>query len=58
MMTGITTKSTISLWTKRLVIAALKGNFMIWVKTVPETLAANKIKRAFVEIEAKICLIS
>jgi hypothetical protein len=38
-MIGIATQKTISLLAKRLVIPALKGSFMIWVKASSETLA-------------------
>jgi hypothetical protein len=41
---------------KRLVIPALKGSFMIWVKASSETLAWNQRKRKLEEIKAKICL--
>jgi hypothetical protein len=42
-MIGTATKNTIGLWCKKLIIRALKGSFMIWVKAKPETLACNKI---------------
>jgi hypothetical protein len=53
-MAGVVTKSTIGLWAKRLVVvAAIKGIFMIWVKAKPETLANNQIKLALAKLEEK-----
>jgi hypothetical protein len=39
------TKNTISLWAKKLVVTELKGSFMIWAKTKPETLVSNKRRK-------------
>jgi hypothetical protein len=44
-MIGTATKNTVGLWTKKLVVTALKGSFMIWVKAKPETLASNKRRK-------------
>jgi hypothetical protein len=44
-MIGTGTKNTVGLWCKKLVVKALKGSFMIWVKTKPETLASNNKRR-------------
>jgi hypothetical protein len=41
-MRGTATKNPIGQWRKKLVVTALKGSFMIWVKAKPETLASNK----------------
>jgi hypothetical protein len=38
-------KNSIGLWGKKLVVTALKGSFMIWVKAKPETLASNKRRK-------------
>jgi hypothetical protein len=39
---GTTTKNTVGIWCKKLVVRAIKGSFMIWVKAKPETLANNR----------------
>jgi hypothetical protein len=39
---GTATKNTVGIWCKKLVIRALKGSFMIWVKAKPETLVSNR----------------
>jgi hypothetical protein len=39
---GTVTKNTVGIWCKKLVVRALKGSFMIWVKAKPETLASNR----------------
>jgi hypothetical protein len=44
-MIGTATKNTVGLWCKKLVIKALKGSFMIWVKAKPETLASNNKRK-------------
>jgi hypothetical protein len=44
-MIGTATKNTVGLWTKKLVVTALKGCFMIWIKAKPETLASNKRRK-------------
>jgi hypothetical protein len=36
-MIGIATKIAVGLWCKKLVVKALTGSFMIWVKAKPET---------------------
>jgi hypothetical protein len=43
---GTATKNTVGIWCKKLVVKAIKGSFMIWVKAKPETLASNrKVKK-------------
>jgi hypothetical protein len=42
---GTATKNTVGIWCKNLVVRALKGSFMIWVKAKPETLASNRKKK-------------
>jgi hypothetical protein len=44
-MIGTVTKSTKGLWCKKLVVEALKGSFMIYVKAKPETLVSNNRRR-------------
>jgi hypothetical protein len=39
---GTATKNTVGIWCKKLVVRALKGSFMIWVKAKPETLVSNR----------------
>jgi hypothetical protein len=39
---GTAAKNTVGLWCKQLVVRALKGSFMIWVKGKPETLVSNR----------------
>jgi hypothetical protein len=55
-MIGIATQRVVSLWTKRLVMTALKEDLKICVKASPETLAGNPRKRKIEEIKAKICM--
>jgi hypothetical protein len=44
-MIGTATKNTVGLCCKKLVVKALKGSFMIWVKAKPETLVSNNRKK-------------
>jgi hypothetical protein len=44
-MLGSTTKNTVGLWCKKLVVKALKGSSMIWVKANPKTLVSNNRKK-------------
>jgi hypothetical protein len=39
---GTATKNTVGIWCKKLVVRAIKGSFMIWVKAKPETLVSNR----------------
>jgi hypothetical protein len=39
---GTATKNTVGIWRKKLVVRALKGSFMIWVKAKPEILVSNR----------------
>jgi hypothetical protein len=44
-MIGTTTKNKVGLWYKKIVVKALKGSFMIWVKAKPETLVSNNRRK-------------
>jgi hypothetical protein len=44
-MIGTATKNTVGLWCKKLVVKALKGSFMIWIKANPETLASKNQRK-------------
>jgi hypothetical protein len=48
---GTATKNTVGIWCKKLVVRALKGSFMIWVKAKPETFASNRKKKEETENE-------
>jgi hypothetical protein len=50
-MIGIATKNTVGLWCKKLVVRALKGSSMIWVKAKPDTLANNNKRRQEISSE-------
>jgi hypothetical protein len=42
---GTTTENTVGIWCKKLVVRALKGSFMIWVKEKPEILVSNNRRK-------------
>jgi hypothetical protein len=44
-MKGSATKNRVGLWCKKLVVKALKGSFMTWVKTKPEALVSNNRRK-------------